>query len=69
MIQDPFTGADITAKAESLTARLREANRKYHAQKAPDCTTWEQYSIPALRGGRMAGEGCERHGIFLSTAS
>lgn len=59
MAQDP-------AKAKSLADRLIAANRKFHAQKDPDCTTWERYSIPAHRGGRMEGVGCERHGVFLS---
>jgi hypothetical protein len=71
-ILDPFTGQDITARVDALTARLVDVNRRYHAQKDPACTTWERYSIPARdvgfgRGDRMPGEGCERHGIFLST--
>jgi hypothetical protein len=73
-ITDPFTGRDITEKANALTERLVEANRRYHAAKDPTCLTWERYSIPARdpddtrRTARMPGVGCERHGIFLSGA-
>jgi hypothetical protein len=73
-ITDPFTGQDITARVDALTARLVEVNRRYHAAKDPTCPTWERYSIPARdpdeprRTVRMPGVGCECHGVFLSGA-
>ena len=53
---------------ESQRIRLVDANRRWHAEKAPGCTTEERYSIPCRGGGRMDGIGCEKHGIFLSWA-
>jgi len=67
---DPFTGLDITAKMAAATARLLDMNRRYHAAKDPDCTTWERYSIPGMdpvtrKTVPMPGIGCERHRVFL----
>jgi len=73
MTTSAFTGRDITAKVDALTERLVEANRRYHAQKDPACTTWERYAIAGMdpetrERAPMWGIGCERHGIFLSGA-
>jgi hypothetical protein len=40
---------------------------RLHAERGPDCRIWEHWTIPALKGQRMAVEGCRAHDILISS--
>jgi hypothetical protein len=65
---DAFFVAGPTVKriAESR-ARMLGVLERLHAERDPDCLTWEHWAIPAFRGDRMVVEGCRAHDILISS--
>jgi len=58
---------EIRAKVDASRARMVGVLERLHAERDPDCRTWELWTIPAFGGERMAVEGCRAHDILISS--
>ena len=54
-------------KVDASRARMVGVLERLHAERDPDCHVWEQWTIPAFGGERMAVEGCRIHAILISS--
>ena len=64
--EDPMKNETIAARIRESQQRITKLLHAVHAQRDPECRTWERYSIPAHGGGRMEGVGCRQHDIFTT---
>ena len=58
--------AELMDRIGASRARMLGVLERLHAERDPECHTWEHWTIPALEGQRMAVEGCQAHDILIS---
>lgn len=61
-----MTDETIAARIPESQQRITKLLHALHAQRDPECRTWERHSIPAHGGRRMEGVGCRQHDIFTT---
>jgi hypothetical protein len=57
---------ELMDRIDASRARMLGVLERLHAERDPECHTWEHWTIPAFGGERMAVEGCRAHDILSS---